>query len=658
MKSLRELGGAMLRLLPILLIILIGVAGAQKIDFHVSLLGDGKLHPGDDTTITILIENEAKISGFTLNENTSDLLNLITTAKDVRVELSESYLPITVETVNPQLIGDIPSGKVAQASFRIRVDENAELGEYKIPVKIRYTKVTYTFTSTGVDISYRDDFSTEYVKIEITKKDYNFDVLSVKSALRTNSKGVVEVTIKNTGRFKIYDAILRMNASTPLSPDLETHSVYLGDLDVDRTAKASFKIYVMDGAISQEYPAELILAFRKSDGSESVLTKKIGIKVENKDTFDIKEIKSFLTSSKTVQSNSIPSRGFLSVKIKANENMKDAIALLSFDTPLLQAENSPYIGDLSAGEDKEVTFYIKSTAPVGIYRGSLTLKYKNDLGDEIISEKHYIEVVVGSSPLKVEKVETKNLGVGMRGDIAILIKSTHNITNAEFAILPPPSITPLSPAYYTAVISTNETKEIKFRVSVSNEIISGSYKIYLIGKFSLDSVEDLVSISEFPIIVKPKAAYFEVISVEGTLYPDSTGEIIVKIKNIGDTTIYNGVAELTVSPPLTIAGGSSISSLIGVSQPGLYFVGTLKPNDVAVAKFRIDVDKDAGAGFYPITIKIKYDDEEGYTHESSPITASVEVKEGSLINPLTVSVIILVLIAVIAGVKFAKKRKL
>ncbi len=649
-----------MRFLPILLIFLISVVGAHEIDFHVSLVGDGKLHPGDDTTITILIENEAEISGFTLSENTSDLLNLITTAKDVRVEISDSNLPITVETVNPQIIGDLPSGMVAQASFRIRVDKDAELGEYKIPVKIRYTKVTYTLTPTGVEISYNnDEFSTEYVKVEITKKDFDFDVLSVKSALRTNSEGVVEVTIKNTGRFKIYDATLMINASPPLSPDLEAYSSYLGDLDVDKTANASFKVYVMDGAVSQTYPAELILNFRKSDGSEAILTKQIGLKVENRDTFEIKEIKSFLTSSKTVQSTSIPSRGFLSVKIKAIENMKDAVALLLFDTPLLQAENSPYIGDLNTGEDKEVTFYIKSTAPEGIYRGSLMLKYKNDLGDEIASEKHYIEVIVDSSPLKVEKVETKNLGVGKRGDILIKIKNTldRNITNAEFTILPPPSITPLSPAYYTDEINTSETKEIKFRVSISDEITSGSYKIYLIGKFSLDGVEDLVSISEFPIIVKPKAAYFEVISVEGTLYPDSTDEIRVKIKNIGDMTIYNGVAELTVSPPLTIAGGSSISSLIGVSQPGLYFMGTLKPNDVAVAKFRIDVDKDAGAGFYPVTIRIKYDDEEGYTHESSPITASVEVKEKSIVNPLTVSVAILVLIAVIAGVKFAKRRK-
>ncbi|RLI86185.1 MAG: hypothetical protein DRO98_05740, partial [Archaeoglobales archaeon] len=218
------------------------------------------------------------------------------------------------------------------------------------------------------------------------------------------------------------------------------------------------------------------------------------------------------------------------------------------------------------------------------------------------------------------------------------------------------SITPLSSLSFIDELKPNESKEIKFRLSVSDEATSGPYELYLIESYSLTYAEDLVSIAEVPVIVESKTAHFEVLSVESHLYPDETGKVIVKIKNTGNLVIHNAVVELEVSTPLTIAGGSSLSGLIGRSQPGVYFIGTLKPNEVSVAKFRMDVDKDAGAGYYPATVKIKYDDDEGYTHESNPITVSLEVKEKPLLNPVTITATVLIAIAVIAGFRFARRR--
>ncbi|RLI85965.1 MAG: hypothetical protein DRP01_05145 [Archaeoglobales archaeon] len=100
-----------------------------------------------------------------------------------------------------------------------------------------------------------------------------------------------------------------------------------------------------------------------------------------------------------------------------------------------------------------------------------------------------------------------------------------------------------------------------------------------------------------------------------------------------------------------------MSGIVGSPQPGLYFIGELNPNEVATARFKIDIDKDAGAGFYPATVKIRYDDDEGYTHESNPMTVSIEVREKPLLNPVTVTAITLIVIALIAGLKFARRRR-
>ena len=670
-------------------------AKAADIDFHVSIVGDGRLHPGDDVAITLLIENEAKVKNFLLNENTSQALLLATTAKDLRVEIDDTMLPIKVETINPQLIGDLPAGRIAKAVFRVKVNKDAKLGEYEVPIRLKYTKVTITPSSSGALITYNEDVSDlKYLKIEITKKDYDFSVESVISSLKTNKEGIVNVTIKNNGCNKIYDAVLIINTTPPLVTNPKAMAAYLGNIDVGEKAKASFKIYVMDRALNHSYPANLILKFKTSAGIPVILSKSVGLNVEDEDAFIVTELKSFITAPKTIsrlistqlmpmqsipsmftkqkfeeqssqiqnQVTTIPSRGFVSLSIRnVGEDIRDAVAILSFDNPLIHAENMPYIGHFKKNETKNVLFYIKSTAPPGKYQACLMIKYRNKLGDEEISKKHYIDVEIKSNtPLKIEKIETENLAVGLKGNLNIILKNTINkdIYNImTFVVSPDSSITPISLSSYLNKIKAGEEGKVKFRLKVSDEAISGSYNLYLIERYNLGDAKDLVSVDEVPIAIKPKMAYFEIVSIESSLYPDETGEIVIKIKNAGNLATHNSIVKLELNAPLTIAGGSSLSSLIGQSQPGLYFVGTLNPRDVATAKFRVSVDKDAGAGFYPVTIKIEYYDDGGYLHTSNPIVASVEVKEKPLITLPIAIAIFLALIALILAVRFVKEKK-
>ncbi len=639
-------------LIPLILLVAVGIANAQ--DFHVSVL-NGKLHPGDHTNLVILVEYEGRAENFVLNENTSNLLTLITTAKDLRVEMEDEWIPIKVENENPQIVGDLPSGRVAKVVFRVRVDEDAEMGEYRVPIKLKYTKVRVTQTPSGVLLSYSDEVDVEYVKVNVTRRDYDFSVLKVESSLEVGREGAVEVTLKNTGRFEIHNATLTLKASPPLKPNPKATTTYLGDLDVDETASAKFKVYVMEGALNQSYPAELILSFRTSDNVRMVVSKTVGLKVENRDLFYVEKVEELLTSPKGLKK---PVVGFLKVEIEnLGKDVRDAVAILSFDSPLLKAENTPYVGNLKKGEKRVVTFYVESLAPRGYYRGCVVLKYRNGLGDEVLSGKHYVEVKVDSSPLRVVRVES-NLAVGMSGDLNVYVKNNlkSDLENVEFSIVPTKFAVPLSTTYYLEKLGPSKVEVVKFRVRVSSEVASGSYKLYMIERYDLSNAEGLTSVVEIPVLIKSRRAYFEVVSVKSDLYPDKTGYVFVEIRNVGNLTAYNCVVELSVSNPLTIAGTSSLASLMGKSQPGLYFVGTLKPGEVAIAKFKVDVDKDACSGYYPATVRVRYDDFEGYTHESNPVTVSLEVKEVPLINPVTITATVLIAVAVFAGLKFGRRR--
>jgi len=697
------------------LFVLIGFASATQISFHLSVVGDGILHPGDEVPLTLIIQNDARYDG-PFNENISDMLTMLTLAKNLRVELDSVYGVMEVRNVDEQVLGDLPSGVPARAVFFVKIPEDAREGEHSIPLKLKYTRVEYD--PIHGKLIYIDERTTEYFKISIKKKDYDFSVLSVSSDLIAGKEGMIKVKIKNVGLNTIEDAMLLLNCTPPIQPNPKAMSAFLGDLQSGEERTIRFKVYVMDGALNQTYPANLMLSF-KVHGRPLVLFKPIGLEVRTEDHFSLKNIETFVCTPKTVRISqmsgmpsmtsipglsipgmlsgsfpsslssthsgmptmpsgmpsipsslssipstasmpsvaTIPSRGYVTLTITNNgEDVNDAYAFLSFESPSIQVENSPYIGELKRGESKDLTFYLRNFAPPGDYMGYLIVRYINQLGDEELSKKLYLSIHIESKPaIKITKSETRNLVPGMTGELVLNLDNTIGASEANLYILS--SESGLKPVSSSAFIN-DFSKDVRFRISAGEDIVAGFYTLYLVERFSTEKAKDLVSIAEVPIKVEVKSAYFEVISIESSdLYPDSTGYITVKIKNSGNMEVQNAVLELELSPPLSIAGGSAIGGMIGQSQPGTYFIGKMNPGDTAIAKFRIEVDKDAGEGMFPVKIQLEYRDSQGYMHTSDEIVTSVEVKERPVVTPLIAGALILAVIAIIVAVRFARKRK-
>ncbi len=657
-----------LSLVLIIIFILPVKAENVGISFHVSVYGTGIYHPGDKRPLIISIENQATLNDFLLNENTSSLFKLVTTAYDVRVELRPFNAPITVENVNPVVLGDLPAGIVAKVPFVIKVWNNASDGTYLIDVVIKYRRIEYTPTQEGMLLNTVSDTYVKSVKIVIRKRDYDFSA-SVKGYVVAGGEGVIRVKIKNTGRYEMKNVSAALKVNPPLRPNPKAVTAYIGNLMPEASKTVVFKVMAMYGAFNGTYPAELILTFKTSSGIPMVLRKTIGIPVRGSCEFKAYVISSDVHSAKTIRVTqvqrikmpsipmmhlkgqemtfsgvtTIPSRGFVRVRIEdLGVDVKDAYAILQFTTPLLKAENVPYIGNLRRGESVNLTFYVLSYADPGRYLGYIVIRYKR-FGDELLSPKMYVSVYVSPNPaVKVVNV-TSNLAVGLKGEIRVVLERP---VKEAYLVSPEKTIIP--------VTSVSCGRVLRYMVDVSKNALPGYHPLYIIERFDEGPAKDLTSVAEIRVYVRPIIGRFEIISVKGVgLYPDCTGTVYVKIRNMG-TTVYNAVAILTVNPPLSIAGTSTFSL---TSQPGTYFLGTLRHNQTAVAKFRVTVNKKAGPGYYPIYIRIKYYDAQGYSYVTDTMVASVEVKEMPLLTPLTVSAVIIAAIGVALGVKFARKRK-
>jgi hypothetical protein len=644
--------------------------------FHVSTY-NGILHPGDEVTLNVVVENAAKVDvKSTSFENVTQIVPLLTTAKNVVIEL-DSISVIEVRS-GSRILGDLPAGVPVTVSFDIIVADNAVEGEYEIPVEVKYDRVlldTYGSVSYETGKTYQTD-----LEVKIQRKDYDFSIEVVRSGFVSGSIGEAIIRVTNTGSKTLYNSILTINATPPFRPEAGAMTAYLGDMQPGESKLAKFRLYVMSSAMLQSYPVEFTLIYQTSSGIQRVLVRSTGLEVKGSGDIEVHKIEEYITPSKTIRATiatsggmsssakisgltTIPSRGYVRVEIKNNGvNLRDAYAMLIFDTPLLRTENSPYIGELKHGESRNITFLVTSTAPEGSYVGYVILKYRTEYGEEVTTDRKYVGVSVRSPALiKVDRIDTENLAVGQTGELIVTLSGSSSgdklVRNLKlFFITGDPSLIPLSSSAYLGELLKDT--QVKFRLSVGDEIAGGYYVGYLVENFDLvegNVVADIVSVEEIAIPVQSKLAQFKVVTVQSSLHPDEISEVIIKIKNAGSTPVYNAVVTLTVSAPLSIAGGSEIGTMLGKTQPGEYYVGTINPGQTVEAKFRVNVDKNAGEGSYPAEIKVRYYDESNYLHQSNSITISLQVTSSP--PHILIAAVLIALMAVALAVKFAKQRR-
>lgn len=619
------------------MLIFLMAANASGLDFsfNVRAAGDGVFHANEEATLTLLIEPEVE-GGLNLTlANSSELILLMTTAKDVRVEL-DSIDVVKVRNVDSVIIGDIPAGKVATASFRISVGDF--YGEVSIPFTIYFTKAEVSPSGSGVQISFKEERYSDSVKIKIEKKLYDFSVRSVSSSLKAGNFGTVEVEIENTGEKEIKEAYATLNSSffTVLN------SVFIGNLKPNERINVTFRVIAPEA--TGNYPARITLFFK--DSTEQALSRTVNLSVEEASCIHFEKIAELVPPAKSfrVENSPIfmPSRGFISFKLVSDCNINDAYAILVFENPLIRAENSPYVGN---SKEAVLTFYINSSAFEGEYLGYIYLKYRNEFGDTVVSEKSYFSVKV-REPQIIRDVKL-NAGIGSDGDLEL--EFDDNFKSLEVSLLSPErGIIVLSPSAYVP-----DGSNAVFKIKVSEDVSSGYHVLYALIRFEKDDAKDLFYVEKVPVLLL-KSNNFAILSVKSELYPDATGEVVVEFRNLGNA-ISNAVAYLQVSAPFSPVGVSAIGSLVSQAQTANYFIGNVGQNDVAVAKFRVSVDKDAGEGSYPATFYISYYDENGYKHTSSTMTISLEVKKPA---PYALYASILIAsIGVILAITFARRRR-
>jgi hypothetical protein len=358
-----------------------------------AIAGTNEFSPGQDAIISIIVQNRGLNVDKFVMEGTIDRDDDPTTAKMVTVSLSPGTAPIIVKT-DPQNIGDMKSQATATVRIETAITTNATVGEYQIPLIIRYTYLSSSSqpASDTLQSTYRQVNETIPVIIKIKPLVKIEVVEAVPENLSVGTGGYLNLKLKNIGYEDGKKATVKIlrNGNSPVIPT--DSSVYIGDFPRNGTVTCRYKVAISDNAEPQTYPVDIAVTYENREGDVvTSATDTVGIPVQGKNSFRI-------VSDPVTLSPGSENTIAIQYQNTGDTVAYHAQARLSAVDPFTSADNNAYLGDLKPGDNATAHFRISadSSAPLRDYALDTEVRYRDALDNSQVSDTFKVNVRVAS----------------------------------------------------------------------------------------------------------------------------------------------------------------------------------------------------------------------------------------------------------------------
>jgi len=357
--------------------------------------GVNEFIPGQDVTINVIVRNSGVNTTKYNPTGNIEADDLPTTAKMVKVGLAPGSAPVVIKS-DPKNVGDIKTQGLVTVPILAKILSNASMGEYQIPLTIRYTYLASADNTAGDSLqnNYRVVTETFPLTIKI-KPQVKIDVIeAVPENLNVGSGGYLNLTIKNIGfedGKKATVKILRHGKSPIIPTD---SSVFIGDFPRNGIVTCRYKVAVSGDAAKQTYPVDVAVTYENRDGDiVTSTTDTVGISIGGKLSFSV------LSSPARV----IPgSDNVITVDYKNNGDTTayHSQARISAVDPFTSSDDTSYIGDLKPGETTTARYQLHADddAEIKTYLLDAEIRYRDALDNSQISDTFKVPVSVEIKP--------------------------------------------------------------------------------------------------------------------------------------------------------------------------------------------------------------------------------------------------------------------
>jgi len=261
----------------------LSAGGEPDLDVH---LPDPTVNPGETNELTLQISNDGE-----LDYGPADAREVVTTARNVRVEADADGTPLTVES-GETAIGAVTENQPGEVPIAISVPDDIEEGTYSVDVRVRYS---HTFRAGSVNQDRSRTLRTS-VDVEVDS-DARFEVVSATTDAQVGDSGTLEVELENVGADAASDAnVILESSSARLGFGESTRdTARIAEIDPGETTSVQYDVGFSPDAPVREYALDASVAFRTPDGLQRLdETPSLGVTPAEKQRFTISDTESDL----------------------------------------------------------------------------------------------------------------------------------------------------------------------------------------------------------------------------------------------------------------------------------------------------------------------------------------------------------------------------
>ncbi|WP_267643466.1 COG1361 S-layer family protein [Haloarchaeobius amylolyticus] len=443
-------------------------------------LPDNYLRPDEEATLRVQVVNDGAspviIDGDdegglftpTVTTNGLDLERLVTSARNVEVQVLETPgVPIEVRTgVVP--LGWLDQGQVGEAPVRVSVDEDAAPGFYELDVVVAYEAID-AVDEEGRIMAAREEVVTFALVVEITE-DARFRVLDPGADLQIGASGVVSFVVENVGFDVARDAtvVVTSESSDLTFTGANRDGRFVGTLEPGQTERVTFRVDAGEQAIPDTYAFRGSVTYTNRDGDVVESTAfSVPVRPDPEQRFAVSDLNSTLR----VDYEDGVVRGV--VTNLGPRNVSDAVVRLTVNSETIVPTETTYaVGSLAASQNATFEFpvEVRDTAEPGPRQVDFTVEYRDTEDDRRQSDDLPATVTVGDrrEEFTVESTAA-SVTVGRTGNVVVVVTNNRDdpVRNVNARLFATDPLSAEDDSAFVEAIAPGERVELLFSVSAS-----------------------------------------------------------------------------------------------------------------------------------------------------------------------------------------------
>ena len=478
------------------------------------MLPDSTVTPGRTNELTLQVANDG-----TLNFGSAENRQIVTTARNVRVEADAGGTPMTVET-DQMGIGSVTEDQPREFSVAVDVPDDIEPGTYDLDVELRYSYRSFQGgASIGSNANERTRVITEEVEIEV-KDRARFAVVGVDADAQIGDSGTLAVDVENTGSEPAYraDVGLTSTASGLTFDGADSSTARLGELAPGETSTVTYDVTVAPDSPVREYAINADVRFEDPEGiSRTDEDLSFGVFPQAEQEFTIDDVSSDLR---------VGEDGDLvgTVTNDGPATARNVVVRYADDSPnVIPIEDSVAVGTLEAGESVEFRLPLEISGEaeaIGRVAG-LTVRYRND--DDELRQYDDVEAVytVGAErdDFLVE-VDDREVETGSTQTINVTVTNNldETVSDVEARLFADSPLDSENDEGFTESLEPGESTTMTFTLSADGGATAKTYPVSFDFRYNdADGNSQLSDTSRVAITLVESEGGFPLFSVFGLL---------------------------------------------------------------------------------------------------------------------------------------------